>query len=654
MLMRIQIAGETQYRTEAIKRTAPEISVTSARGEIVDRYGRAIAKNRLGYSVVFTRAQLPKGKENETIWRLTNLLSEMGEEWIDTCPIVIDKNGYASFTDETLKTVDKMKTKLQLQKYATAQNCLDTMCADYELDGIPIDVARTIMGVRLEMDLAAFSSSNPYTFATDISLEAMQKIKENSATLKGVDIVVVPIREYADGTIAPHIIGNTGPIFAEEYEQLSKMGYKMTDIVGRFGIESKYESELKGTDGRKKVKRDDDGNIVYEEYTRDAQPGNTIVLTIDSELQKLAQKSLGNTITSIAKKGGFTTGRDADSGAVVVMNCRTFEVLALVTYPSFNLSSYNEDYDSLVKVPAKPLFNRALNGIYAPGSTFKPSVALAGLQEGVITRSSMITCNKKYVLTEYNNFTLRCLGTHGSINVTTALSKSCNVFFYHTGYELGITRLNDYCRQLGLGVVTGVGLGESKGVLAGREERESREENWFAADTLTAAIGQNDNRFTPMQLCAYIATIANGGTRYESRIIKTIKSFDYSKTILEDTSDRPKILNNLNVQPINLKYVKEGLLSVTQEGTASAVFSNYGVRVGGKTGTAETTKTATANAIFLAFAPYDNPEIAIAIIGEKCGHGSEMTQTARDIFDEYFFSEKTSGYEMLPDGQIVK
>ena len=662
VLLKLQVQQGEYYRTQAVKQTATSISVTAARGEIVDRYGRAIVQNRLGYAIVFNRAEMESGTENEIIWRLCTLLTKQGEEWNDNTPLYVDEYGTASYPPEEEQTtkvksyISNMQTELMLQSYATAQNCYDTMITDYELDGVAPDVARTIMGVRLEMELASFSSAYPYTFASDISLETMQVIKENSSLFKGVEINVVPIREYADGTIAPHIIGNIGPIYAEEYEELKKSGYKMTDYVGKFGIEKTYESYLKGTDGVKKVQRDDNGEIIYEEFTKDAIPGNTVVLTLDSELQKVAQKSLEKCIKSIAKAGAATStkydGEDADSGAIVVMNVQTFEVLALVTYPSYDLTTYAEDYDDLLKDSGKPLYNRALNGTYAPGSTFKVATALAGLEEGIITTKSTFTCNKVFTHSEYN-LKMRCLGTHGSINVTTALSKSCNIFFYNVGEQLGITKLNDYCRQLGFGSATGVGLGESTGTLAGREEREAREEGWYYADTLQAAIGQSDNRFTPVQLCAYMATVANGGTRYEARIIKTIKSYDYTETIVEDTSDNPKILNNLNVSEQNLANVKKGLLSVTQEGTASAAFSNYKMQVGGKTGTADTLKTVTANAIFIAFAPYNTPEIAVCIIGEKCGHGSAMANVARDIFNYYFYAEKTDGYENISDGQLI-
>ncbi|MBE6765453.1 MAG: penicillin-binding protein [Ruminococcaceae bacterium] len=654
ILMKMQLENGETYRTQAIQRTATSVTITAARGEIVDRYGRSIAENRMGYNIVFNRAEMEKGSENEIIWQLTKILSKSGEQWIDACPITIDAAGLASYMPDSDLEKSRMWNTLKLQKYATAQNCIDTMYTEFELGNLDAATARRIMGVRLNMEIMEFSSANPYTFAEDVSLETMQTILENSAILKGVTVEVVPIRIYTNGEIAPHLIGNTGPIYAEEYMVLKTQGYRINDTIGKFGIESEYESYLRGKNGKKQILRDDNGEIVYENISVEPKPGNTIVLTIDSELQLLAQKSLETTIKSIAARGGFLTGGDANAGAVVIMNVKTFEVLAAVTYPSFDLNTYNKEYNNLLKQDGSPLYNRAFNGNYAPGSTFKPAVALAGLQEGEISRYTTIYCSGRYTLTEYNNFSLTCLHVHGTLSVEGAISESCNIFFYETGYRLGITRMNDYCRQLGLGVATGVGLGESSGRLAGREDRESREENWYAADTLTAAIGQNDNKFTPLQLCAYMATIANGGTRYQARIIKTIKSYDMTETIIEDTCEDPIVLNELNVEKSIINIVKNGMLSVTQEGTASAVFENYIVKVGGKTGSVDTDKKRySSNGLFIAFAPFDDPEIAIAIIGEKVQYGSYMTQVARDILDEYFFSTKTNGYSIVTENQLV-
>lgn len=658
ILFNTQIVNGDEYETAAIQYTASSVSITAARGEIVDRYGRQIVGNRMGYSIIFNKNDMPTDQTNEIIWHLTRILSEQGEEWIDNCPIEISASGTASFVEGEDSLISKMKTALNLQSYASAQNCLDTMNEKYEVGNLDAVTARTIMGVRLNMDYMNYSTANAYTFAEDISLETMQMILENSAVLPGVEVSVVPIREYADGTIAPHLIGTTGPIYAEEWEELKAQGYSITASVGKFGIESIFESYLKGTNGVKKIERED-GKIVYEEITRDAVPGNTVVLTIDSELQKVAQESMETTIKAIQARGVASgrerNGADANAGACVVINCRTFEVLAAVTYPSYDLTRYNQDYSELLATDGSPLFNRVLQGTYAPGSTFKPAVALAGLQAGTITKNTKIECTGYYYLEDYD-FGLTCLHVHGALNVSQAIEQSCNVFFYYTGYNLGITDLNDYCRQLGLGVATGVGMGEAVGVLAGREEREAQELGWYPADTLTASIGQNDNKFTPMQLACYVATIANGGTRYEARLIKTVKSYDMTETIIEDTSDDPTILNKLNVDSQIIRVVKEGMLAVTEAegGTASTAFADYSIKVGGKTGTADTTKTATANALFIAFAPYDEPEIAIAIVGERCGYGSYMAPVARDILDYYFFSDTTGGYDLVYEGDIVE
>ena len=670
ILMRQQFVNGEQYKSQAIKYTATSLSITAARGEIVDRYGRAIAQNRMGYSIMFNRAEMDREHWNDTIWKLTRIMEESGEEWIDNCPIVISPSGYAGYMDGMESEIADMKAELNLQAYATAQNCLDTMYEEYELTNQSPEVARVIMGVRLNMELMEFSSSNPYTFAEDVSLETVEKVAENSELLKGVEIQVVPIREYTDGTIAPHLIGNTGPIFAEEYEELKAQGYSINATIGKFGIEKTYESYLKGTNGVRKVQRDDTGEIVYEEITRPATPGNTVVLTIDSKLQKVAQDSIGNLIHKISSTGGPKSGIDADAGALVVMNVRTFEVLAAVTYPSFDLANYNAEYSAMLADKSAPLFNRVLNGTYAPGSTFKPAIALAGLQVGKddpehgIQSSQTFDCVDstpkgragygEFTLDKYQDFTLYCLHEHGTCDVVDAIGVSCNIFFYATGYRLGITRMNDYCKQLGLGVATGIGMGESKGVLAGRENRESREMGWYEADTLTAAIGQNDNKFTPMQLCAYISTIANGGTRYEARIIKTVKTYDMEETVVEDTSENPVVYNELNVDTVMINIVKEGMRAVAEDGTAGEVLGDYKVPVGGKTGTADTTDEATANALFIAFAPYDEPEIGVAIVGERCGYGSSMAQVARDIFDYYFYSDKTAGYLVLEEGELVK
>ena len=679
-LMDFQIFNYTTYADSALSYTASSIKVTAARGEILDRYGRTIASNRMGYAIIFQASEFNKLKNperNEIIYRLTRIIDENEgrnedgtPKWEDSCPLVVDEWGHVSFADDADSAIRKMEIMLELQTYATPQNCFDEMADRYETEGLAPNVARVIMGVRLEMELCGFNSSTPFTFAGDISQETMQVISENANFFRGVTVSIVPIREYTEGTLAPHLIGLTGKIYAEEFEKLRKKGYGYNDVVGKFGVEKEYEDTLRGTNGIKKVRHDENGNVIYSEYTREPKAGNTVVLTIDSDLQRAAQESIENLVKAQQAAGIEGSGADANAGAVVVMNVNTFEVLAAATYPSFNLSSYLQDYSDLSKNPDNPLFNRALSGGYAPGSTFKPAMALAALQEYEntkdsgnpigIDRNEQITCEGYMILEEFGGQRFLCDGVHGQVNVTKAISVSCNIFFYTISQRIGISKMNDYCKQLGLGSKTGVGLGESVGILAGAEERASRNMNWFTGDTLQAAIGQSDNRFTPMQICTYMSTLANGGTRYSATLIKTVKSYDMSETVREDAETNKTMLAKLEASDTMMSIVKEGMRSVTEDGTASDTFENYQLKIGGKTGTADTNQSAkhedkveSPNAVFIAFAPYDNPEIAVAVIGEKCGHGKVMAQVARDVFDAYFFSAKTSGYDVLPEGGIV-
>ena len=679
-LANFQIVNYRVYADSALSYTASSVKVTAARGEILDRYGRTIASNRMGYAIVLQASEfnrLENPKRNEIIYRLTRIVDENegrnedgSPKWEDSCPLVQDEQGRWTFTDNA-SAVRKMESMLELQSYATAQNCFDEMASRYETEGLAPSVARRIMGVRLEMELYGFNSSTPFTFAKDISQQTMQIISENSEFFRGVTVEIVPIREYTEGTLAPHLIGLTGKIYAEEFENLRKKGYGYNDVVGKFGVEKEYEDQLRGQNGIKKVRHDDKGNVIYTEYTREPKAGNTVVMTLDSDLQRAAQESIGNLIKSQQAAGIVGSGADANAGAVVAMNVNTFEVLAAATYPSFNLSTYLKDYNDLSKNGDNPLFNRAINGQYAPGSTFKPAMALCALQEYEnnkdqdnpseygIDRNEQIHCNG-FLILEGNNKRFDCDGVHGDVNVTKAISVSCNIFFYTIAQRVGIDNMNSYCKQLGLGSKTGVGFGEATGILAGREERTKRNMLWFDGDTLQAAIGQSDNRFTPMQICAYLSTLANGGTRYSATLIKTIKSYDMSETVVPDAENNKTVLAKLEASQTMMDIVKEGMKSVTEDGTASDTFENYQIKIGGKTGTADTSQSArkenkveSPNAVFIAFAPYENPEIAVAVIGEKCGHGKVMAQVARDIFDEYFFSTKTAGYTNVPDGGIV-
>lgn len=637
-LMNMQIVEGEENLEAATYSTTQNINVKAARGEIVDRYGRALAQNRMGYSIVLDKAAFDIDHINNIILQLNKLLSQ-GEQCVDKLPLLINSAGIASFPEDSEKEISKMKSILGLQDYATAQNCLDTMMEEYELGNVVTADARIIMGVRFTMELEDWTRSNPYTFAEDVSQETVLRVSECSAVLTGVSVEEVAYREYPNGDAAAHLIGTVGAIYAEEYAELKNSGYGMHDEIGKSGIEKEYESFLRGTNGSKRVIRDENNIIIDTEYLTEAETGNTLVLTIDIDLQRCAQQALANCIQGIQRSGGYMTGEDCNAGSVVVLDCRTGEVLAAVSYPYYDLTTYKEDYSSLLENDAAPLFNRALNGLYAPGSTFKPALAIAALQERVISAADTVCCTKKYTV---DDFSVNCLSYHGDVNVDTALTVSCNYFFYEMGVRLTINRMNDYCRRFGFGSVTGIGLGESKGTLAGREDRQSKGgASWVIADTLQAAIGQSDNRFTPIQLANFIATIGNGGNHYQTTIIKTIKTYGLDQTIVEDSSSNPTLLNTLEVDEVVLETVREALLSVTREGTAVKVFGGYEINVGGKTGTSE--GAGSDSGLFIAFAPYENPEIAIAIVGEHAVHGSWMAPVAKEVFDEYFFGERSQG-----------
>ena len=623
-----QLIHRDSYRSVASATVTYTASIKAARGEIMDRYGRPLAVNTESFNLTFDRAYLPSNRLNDTILTLTNLLTQTGEAWIDSIPL--SKAAPYGYAEEAKVSAASLRSLLGLAHYATAENCFEAMVRRYLLEDYTPSQQRTIMGVRAMMELAGYSDSKPYTFAENVSMETVTKIEESSFALPGIVTEVVPIRQYVSGTIAPHIIGAVGPIYAEEWEQLKSSGYSYDDKVGKSGIEKVAEDMLRGTNGEKEITRDSSGQVISAKITKQPQNGNTVFLTIDKYLQQKAQEALAARIQELR---ATEQGANASAGSVVVLNVNTGDVLAAVTYPSYTMETYQNDYTSLLNAPNKPLFNRALSGTYAPGSTFKPATALIGLGTGVITNTDTINCIHRY--TYYKDYQPTCLGRHGHINVVTALSKSCNYFFYDLGRRIGIDTLNEYCRSFGLGISTGLEIPEAAGVLAGKEYRKSIGSYWVDGDTLQAAIGQSDNLFTPLQMAVYTSTIANNGTRYKASIIRKVMDYALTGTV---SQTEPVVLNQSNIPQSAYDVVKQGMLKVTTEGTAAAL-SNYPIDIGGKTGTATIYENGKEydNAVFIAFAPFDQPEIAVAIVGEKCGHGNALAPVAQAVFDAYFF-----------------
>jgi penicillin-binding protein 2 len=630
-LMDWQIFNRDKYVNESLATSATYTSIKAARGEILDCYGRTFASNKEAYNLVLNKIYLPDDKLNDTILTLTRLLTKTGEKWVDNAPI----SAKAPFVFEEVGNISPatMISELGLAHYATMENCWDVMVEKFELEGYTQKQTRTIMGIRLTMLVADYADTIPYTFAQGVSLDTVTKIEEASEQLPGVEVSVVTTRNYVADVIAPHIIGNIGPIYSEEWDELKEKGYTYSDYVGKSGIEKYAEDYLRGTDGELKTIRDANGNVISTKVTIEPEAGNSVMLTLDRNIQTVAQNSLKELIDQLSSSDDPNTS-SANAGSIVVMNVNTGAVLAAVTYPSYSINTYKSEYDSLLNNPARPLFNRAFSGIYAPGSTFKPATASIALQNGNVKKGENIYCSQIYDY--YEDYQPSCMHFHGALDVIGALQVSCNYFFYESGRRVGITKLNEYCKKYGLGVETGLELNEATGVLAGRTYRESINSYWTDGDTLQAAIGQSDNAFTPLQLAVYISTLANGGTRYRAHLIDEIRNYDLTQ-ILEQT--KPEVLDTTGISQSVYDVVKKGMLSVTTEGSVSSIFADYPIQVGGKTGTATVYDNGKEydNGVFVAFAPYEKPEIAVVTVVEKGGYGSGCAQPAHDIFDAYFF-----------------
>ncbi len=635
-LVKLQLVEGEAFASKVNSSVEKTVSIRAARGEILDRNGFPLVTNRQGNSVVFESALFPPASSMDERVKIIDSLIKLFDSrqipWFDNLPLEFDEEGKIVFAEKRESEIAHMKSRnmLNLNDYATAQNCMEALAERYHLKDYEPVQARKIASVCYEMKRQVFSISNPYTFAEDVPGELVAYIKENSAFYKGVEVEIVPYRVYTDGTIAPHILGMTGAINAEEYKQRKDKGYKINDVIGKNGIESAMEEELRGTDGAKKVILARDGKVETE-IVRPPEPGRTVILTIDKDLQILTQESLERALK--AEKTPVPS-----AGAVVVMNCRTGEILASASYPTYDISTYNKNYKQLSAAPAAPLWNRALLSTYEVGSTMKPSVAIAGLEEGLITKNSTKYCSGVY---NYAGRNFKCEQYHRNrnLNVVYAIKDSCNVFFYDLGRQLGITLLNQYRTMLGFGQKTGVELNEAAGNLDSPEYRASKNQVWQDGFTIQSAIGQANNLCTPLQLTNYCATIANGGTLYQPHFVKSVRSADYSETYLEKTT---VVKWETGISKSTMDIVKEGMLLVGTEGYSRAAFANLPVKAASKTGTSQVVREINGsfrqinNGILISYAPGEAPELAVAIIAEGFPSGARLSKVAADIYDYYF------------------
>lgn len=651
-----------------------DVVVDAPRGEIFDRNGATIVSNRQGNSIEFNAAVFPskQADRNRIIAALIELCESQNEEWIDNLPVIYDDNGNVVFEEERATDIRNLKHKnmLNLNSYATAENCLDALIDMYSLEDYDRVTARKIASVCYEMWRTGYSVTNPYTFARDVSGVTISIIKEKSEFFRGVDAQVDSYREFTDGTIAPHIIGVTGIISSDEYDANRKKlsediannnytekeidtvemnAYSLTDYVGKFGIEGAMEDYLRGKKGIRTLTIDEDGNMTND-YSVVPEQGNSVILTIDSGLQRVAQNSLEKRILELTASS--VSELDA-AGAVVVVDVDTGEILASASYPSYNLSEYFDKYNELVEADGSPLINRVLQSTYEPGSTMKLSTSIAGLESGNLVQDDLFFCESVF---QYYDVTFSCLDSHGNINVVKALEESCNVFFYNVSNLVGIDVMNDYSKKLGLGQKTGVELSESSGILAGRSYRESIGSTWQMGDTIQAGIGQSDNLFTIIQLANYGATIANGGTRYKCHYVRSIMNADHSKVIY---SAEPEILEETNISAQTLDIVRQGMLAVTTTGSCKTAFAKITEGVGAKTGTTQVKRIVDGktvkgnNGLNVSFAPFDEPEIAIAVIIESVDSGTATATVAADIY-EYYFSTKNQVSSSQQTNQLLR
>ena len=650
-LFNLQIVHGAEYREQSNTRLTRETTLEAARGSILDRTGNVLASSDMKFALELYKTKIDDETLNNSILSIIQVLEKYGISYDDDFPISINP---FQFTIEG-ETLSKWKETYELDENISAEEAFYNFKDRYEISNSDITETRKIMSIRYQITTEGYSSTKALTIADDIPREAVAEFSENSDKYPGTNIVVEPIREYTQGTLAAHVIGYASKISSEEYKE-RKDTYSQNDIIGKTGVESVFEEYLKGKNGTKQIDMSVDGTITAEYTAKEAVEGSDVVLTIDAELQRVTEEVLASNLQKI-QSGGFGKAYAATASSCVVMDVRTGDVLAMANVPTYNPQDFvggisTENWNKYINDPAKPLVNKAIQNSYSPGSIFKMVTAIAGLETGAINSNTRI--NDTGVYTKYPDSPKNCWyytdyhRGHGWLNVSQAIQKSCNYFFYETSDRIGIDVLDQYATYFGLGKKTGVELlGETDGVLASRESKaklhpDSR--NWNPGDTLNAGIGQGDNEFSPLQMAKYISMLANGGKSVDVSVIKTIRNADGSEVSKDEINNfvnqklglDAQTTQDLNINAQNLKVILEGMRSVTDDqGTASSVFQNFEVAVGGKTGSAEAPGNK-VNAWFAGFAPFDNPEIAVVVMVENGGHGYYAGEAVREIMREYF------------------
>lgn len=669
-LYKLQIIEGAAYYEESQNNQASNQTVTAARGNILDRYGRVLVSNRECYNLKISDTRLFSDEvedPNAVILEMINMVEAAGETYIDDLPIT--KEPPFEYTDMTALQRTLLTAYLDskgLDEDTTAVELMSYFRTRYDIaNSYNAEEMRKIASVRYALNVRYSINTNPYVFVEDASIDLISDLMGVVGNV--VEVETSYVREY-NTQYAAHILGYVQAMSEEDMAkyrpQDENSGYDYDTKVGRDGVEYTFEDWLHGTNGTARVTRTASGTITSTVYTEDPVPGNHVYLTIDIQLQEAVERILETGIYELQLKrdednakytmeGNLDEVReDIQGGAIVVVDVKTGEPLAIASYPTFDLSSIIEDYSDLLEAENNPLFNRALNGAYEPGSTFKPCTAIAGLTENIINTETQIECTGLFTKYADQGYAPACWIytqtdgqlTHSFDNVTEAIKDSCNIFFYTVADNLGIRKLMEYAKNFGLGESTGIELSETTGNMANPDNHLNYDvDSWVDGDTVQAGIGQSDSMFTPLQLAEYCAAIANGGTRHSAAILKSVRSYDYSRQLYQKETE---VLSTVESADYNWAAVQRGMYLMANDVTSSSstvyyALSNYSYNgvslpVAAKTGTSQLGEDKTNNAIFMCYAPFDDPEIAIAIVVERGQSGANLSKMARNVLDAYF------------------
>jgi penicillin-binding protein 2 len=660
-LFNLQIVNGSEYRNDSNKKLTRDAKIEAARGSIMDRSGNVLVSTEMHFSLEMYKSKTEDEQLNNSILLMTNILEANGNEYIDNFPISIEPFEFHFETEDEL--ID-WKTKYKIPEAASAEEAFYLFRDKYKINIDNPKEIRQILAIRYAISTIGYSTTRSIEISKEISRESAVQLQENSQNLTGVNIVIEPIRVYHTGNLAAHIIGYMGRYSDDDKKEFEKEGdthkYDVDDKVGRYGIEKIFENYLRGEDGKKQIDMSVDGIVMGEYTSQEAIGGSDVVLTIDANLQGITERALENNIMKI-REGGFSEQHPAEGGAAVVVNVNSGEILAMASYPNFqpelfyNGISQAQMNEYLAEDAYNPLYSRATQGAYPPGSIFKMVTAVAGIEEGKISTTEKVNDNGRFIVSDDPNYQrnpacwyFNSYGRgHGWLDVKGAIKASCNYYFYEVGKRVGIDTLDYWAGYFGLGNKTGIELSESTGILAKRELITDR--NWSLADTASASIGQSLNTFTPVQMAKYIAMISNGGHPIDLSIVKNVVNSNGTQ-VSQDEVDKyvSKKLNreiavteDKNISEETMNAIHEGMKSVAEDagGTAYTILKDFEIEMGGKTGSAELTDDKESKEViawFAGYAPYDNPEIAIVVMVEKGGHGSYAAEVVRDIMTEYF------------------